>query len=149
MARQPAWTRKLMTPQDLDAVTQAVREAESRTSAEIRVHLDHRCLEEPLARAAEVFHRLGMHRTALRNGALIYVAIEDHKLAVIGDVGIHDRVGQAYWERLVADIAADLRTGRPRDGLVGAVRELSRMLATCFPRQPGDINELPDRVSLE
>jgi uncharacterized membrane protein len=149
MARHPRWVRGFLAEADLDAVTQAIGAAELRTSAEIRVHLDHRCPGEPMARAVAVFEHLGMHRTAARHGVLIYVSVGDHKLAVLGDQGIHERVGQVYWERLVDAVLAHFREERPRDGLLHAVAEVGAVLAQHFPRRPGDVNELSDQVSID
>lgn len=149
MARHPRWVRRFLSEADLDAVAAAVAAAESATSAEIRVHLDARCPGEAMARGVAVFERLGMHRTAARHGALIYVSVEDHKLAVLGDRGIHERVGQVYWERLVDAVLAHFREERPRDGLLHAVAEVGAVLRRHFPRGPGDVNELPDRVSID
>ena len=149
MTRHPRWVRRLLDAADLDAVAAAIAAAEAATSAEIRVHLDARCPGEALARAALVFERLGMHRTAARHGVLIYVSIEDHKLAVLGDRGIHDRVGQAYWDGLVESVLAHFRRQRFRDGLVHAVGEAGAVLRQHFPRRPDDVNELPDRVSID
>jgi uncharacterized membrane protein len=149
MARHPRWVRGFLAEADLDAVTRAIGAAELRTSAEIRVHLDHRCPGEPMARAVAVFEHLGMHRTAARHGVLIYVSVGDHKLAVLGDQGIHERVGQVYWERLVDAVLAHFREERPRDGLLHAVAEVGAILARHFPRRPGDVNELSDQVSID
>jgi uncharacterized membrane protein len=149
MARHPRWVRGFLAEADLDAVTRAIGAAELRTSAEIRVHLDHRCPGEPMARAVAVFEHLGMHRTAARHGVLIYVSVGDHKLAVLGDQGIHERVGQLYWERLVDAVLAHFREERPRDGLLHAVAEVGAVLARHFPRRPGDVNELSDQVSID
>ena len=149
MARHPRWVRGFLAEADLDAVTQAIGAAELRTSAEIRVHLDHRCPGEPMARAVAVFEHLGMHRTAARHGVLIYVSVGDHKLAVLGDQGIHERVGQVYWERLVDAVLAHFREERPRDGLLHAVAEVGAVLARHFPRRSGDVNELSDLVSID
>ena len=148
MARHPRWVRGFLSAADLDAVAAAVTAAEARTAAEIRVHLDHSCPGDPMARAVAIFERLGMHRTDLRAGVLVYVAVTDRKLAVIGDAGIHARVGQAYWDNLVARILGHLRDERPRDGLIDAVGEVGASLAAHFPRHPDDRNELSDRVSL-
>jgi uncharacterized membrane protein len=148
MARHPRWVRGFLSEADLEALRRAIIDAEAHTSAEIRVHLDHRCPGDPMARAVAVFGRLGMHRTALRNAVLVYVAITDRKLAVIGDEGIHERVGQEYWDRLVAAITAHFRDERPRDGFVHALGELGAALARHFPRSPDDVNELGDEVSL-
>ena len=149
MARHPRWVRAFLAEADLDAVTRAIGAAELRTSAEIRVHLDHRCPGEPMARAVAVFEHLGMHRTAARHGVLVYVSVGDHKLAVLGDQGIHERVGQVYWERLVDAVLAHFRQERPRDGLLHAVAEVGAVLARHFPRRPGDVNELSDQVSID
>ena len=148
MARHPRWVRGFLSEGDLEGLRRAIIDAEAGTSAEIRVHLDHRCPGDPMARAVTVFERLGMHRTALRHAVLVYVAVADRKLAVIGDEGIHDRVGQEYWDRLVAAITTHFRDERPRDGFVHAVGELAAALAQHFPRRPGDVNELGDEVSL-
>jgi uncharacterized membrane protein len=102
-----------------------------------------------MARAVAVFERLGMHRTAERHGALIYIAVEDRKLAVIGDQGIHERVGETYWQRVVAAVIAHFREARPRDGMVHAVGELGTALGQHFPRRPDDVDELPNEVSTE
>ena len=123
--------------------------AEAATSAEIRVHLDARCPGEALARATLVFERLGMHRTAARHGVLIYMSVEDRKLAVLGDRGIHERVGQVYWDELVEVVLTHFRGERFREGLVHAVGEVGAVLRRHFPRRPDDVNELPDRVSVE
>jgi uncharacterized membrane protein len=149
MARHPRWVRKFLSEADLDALRRAITEAEAGTSAEIRVHLDHRCPDEPMVRAVAVFERLGMHRTAERHGVLIYIAVADRKLAVIGDQGIHERVGEGYWQRLVADVTRHFREERPRDGFLHAVRELGEALRRHFPRRPDDRNELGDEVSVE
>ncbi|HWN13869.1 MAG TPA: TPM domain-containing protein, partial [Candidatus Dormibacteraeota bacterium] len=117
-------------------------------SAEIRVHLDHRCKGDALQKAVAVFERLGMHKTADRHGVLIYVAVTDRKLAVIGDQGIHERVGEDYWRRVVAAVTDHFRNERPREGFLHAVGDVGEMLARHFPRRPGDQNELSDQVSI-
>lgn len=148
MARHPRWVRRFMSDIDLEAVRRAITEAEGGTAAEIRVHLDHRCPGDPIVRATAVFERLGMHRTAGRHGVLIYVGIAHRKLAIIGDQGIHERVGDAYWQTLVAGALGHFRDERPRDGLVHAVAELGEALRLHFPRDPDDRNELNDEVSI-
>jgi uncharacterized membrane protein len=149
MARHPRWVRAFLGEDDLATVAQAIAAAEARPAAAIRVHLDHRCPGDAMPRAVAVFERLGMHRTAARHGVLIYVSIDDHKLAVLGDQGIHERVGQAYWERLVEAVLGHFREERPRDGLLHAVAEVGAVLARHFPRRRGDVNELSDQVSVD
>jgi len=148
MPPHPRWVQQFLSEADLAAVTRAVEDAERVTSAEIRVHLDHRCPGEAMPKAIEVFERLGMHATAARSGVLIYVAVADRKLAVIGDLGIHERVGDAYWQRVVDEMLGHLRASRPREGLVQAVRDVGAALRSHFPRQGDDRNELADDVSI-
>jgi uncharacterized membrane protein len=148
MGRHPGWVRKFLSDADLDAIVVAIAQAEAATSGEIRVHLDVWCPGEPRARAALVFEQLGMTRTAERSGALVYVSLEDRKLAVIGDRGLNERVGQGYWDALVARMSGELREGRLPAGVVAAVQELGAILRAHFPRRPDDRNELGDQVSL-
>src|SRR2546429_3424676 len=94
MAKPPRWARRFLSETDLGAITEAIKAAESRTSAEIRVHLERRLGRgffgrkrvDALARARAVFAKLGMHRTAERHGVLIYLAVDERTLAVVGDV---------------------------------------------------------------
>ena len=90
-----------------------------------------------------------MHRTALRHGVLVYLALEDHQVAIVGDEGIHARVGDDYWAGVRDLMVERLRRGEARAALVEAVRELGRSLARHFPRRPDDTNELSDSVSVE
>ena len=148
MARHPKWVRALLSDEDLDAVARAVAEAEGHTSAEVRVHLDHSCPGDALPRAIKVFERLGMHKTGARHGVLVYISVTDRKLAVVGDKGIHERVGEAYWQGLVDAVLLRMRQQQSRDGLVHALTEVGRTLGRHFPRRPDDNDELPDDVSV-
>ena len=148
----PRWTRGLLSEADFDAIAEAIREAERTTSGEIRVHLERRLprgVTDALARAREVFTRLGMHRTAERHGVLIYVAVEDRKLAIVGDEGIHARTGDDHWASVRDLMVERLRANAPRDAIITGVTTVARELARHFPRRPDDKNELTDEVSVE
>lgn len=152
--KHPRWTHALLSDADLDAVAAAVTSAERETSAEIRVHLERRLPRrrgapaDALPRATAVFMQLQMDRTAGRNGVLIYLAVEDHTLAIVGDVEVHARVGDAYWQRVRDGMVERLRAGAAREAIVQAVLDVGQVLRTFFPRRPDDLNELSDRVSL-
>ena len=155
MAKHPKWTRRFLGMTDFDAVSDAIKAAESHTSAEIRVHLERRLPRrffgarvDALARARGLFTKLGMHRTAERHGVLIYLAVDDRTLAVVGDVGIHRRVGDRHWHRVRDGMIERLRAGAPREAIIGAIEEVGRELAAHYPRRPGDTNELGDEVSV-
>jgi uncharacterized membrane protein len=151
--RHPRWAERLFRAEDFAAMTDAVRRAEAATSAEIRVHLTRRVHHWPfqrpdaLRRARQVFAHLGMHLTAEHHGVLIYLAVEDRQLAIVGDEGIHRQVGDTYWEEVRDLMIARLREGRALDAVVRGVAEVGRVLARHFPRRPDDRNELSDEVS--
>lgn len=143
--RHPRWTRRFLDAEDFDVITDAIFAAEARTSGEIRVHLERRVPRarggEPgdtLARARAVFHHLEMHRKSKRHGVLIYLAVEDRKLAIIGDEGIHQRVGDDYWARVRDLMVHHLKRGAPRQAIVEAVAEIGRGLAEHFPLRADD-----------
>jgi len=155
MPRRPTWARRFLSEADFDAVTRAITTAEARTSAEIRVHLEPRVPRRPfrrrpdvLSRAQQVFRRLGMHKTAERHGVLVYLAVEERRLAVVGDEGIHGRVGDRHWNRVRDLMIAELRANAPRQALEHAIAELGRALAEHYPRRRDDRNELSDEVSV-
>jgi uncharacterized membrane protein len=153
VTRHPRWTRALFSAADLEAIAAAVGAAERETSGEIRVHLERRLPRgaaggDAFARATEVFTRLGMHATDARNGVLIYLAIDDHKLAIAGDAGVHARVGDEYWQGIRDAMVERLRRGEARAAVLHAVTEVGAILRKFFPRRPDDRNELSDRVSL-
>jgi uncharacterized membrane protein len=152
--RHPRWAERLFGPDDFTAMAEAVRRAEAGTSAEIRVHLERRVHRWPgqrpdaLRRARKVFAHLGMHLTAEHHGVLIYLAVEDRKLAIVGDEGIHQQVGDAYWESVRDLMVARLRDGRAIEAVLAGVAEVGRVLGRHFPRRPDDRNELSDQVSV-
>lgn len=151
MATHPKWVRGILSESDLDAVAAAVERAESRTAAEIRVHLEPRVRGtggDPLRRARAVFAALGMQRTEHRAGVLIYLALEDRRLAIVGDEAIHAHVGDEYWARVRDAMVARLRAGAIGDAIIAAVAEIGDVLARRFPRRAGDVDELSDEVSL-
>ena len=81
-----------------------------------------------------MFVRLGMHRTAERHGVLIYLAVGDRKLAVVGDVGIHGRVETRHWHDVRDRMVERLRGGAPREAIVAAIEAIGAELAAHYPR---------------
>ena len=152
MAKHPAWARRLFSESDFDAIAAAIARAEAQTSGQIKVHLERRVhggTGDALVRAQQVFTHLELHRTEGREAVLIYLALEDRKLAIIGDTGIHARVGDAYWQAIRDHLVQHLRAGSPRQAIVGAIDEVGRVLRDHFPRRPDDRNDLSDEVSLQ
>lgn len=98
-------------------------------------------------RAAEIFLQLQMDKTEMRNGTLIYLAVEDKQAAVVGDVGIHEKVGADYWQKVVAKMLMQFRAEHLADGVCSAVVDLGEALQHYFPyNRETDKNELPDDI---
>ncbi|MEP1140325.1 MAG: TPM domain-containing protein [Balneola sp.] len=130
-------------------IIRAIREAETSSSGEISVHLEAKCEnEDPIERAKEVFTELNMHETELRNGTIIYVATDDHKIAIWGDEGIHSKVGQNFWNDELDLLTRYFMADDYETGLREAVLKIGEKLREFFPYQgEDDINELSDDIS--
>ena len=137
----------LLSPADQARVVAAVQAAEKRTSGEIKVHIDRACPIDAWTRAKELFVRLGLTKTRQRNGVLVYVAVDDRKLAILGDVAIHDDVGETFWQEALELLRDAFKRGAYADGLVAAVKAVGSRLAERFPAKPGDENEISDDIS--
>ncbi|MBL0072880.1 MAG: TPM domain-containing protein [Bacteroidetes bacterium] len=128
------------------AIKEAIRKAELRTSGEIRVFFEDHSEDGPLNRAAFIFDELGMNKTALRNGVLIYIAFVDRKFAIIGDAGINERVGAAFWDDIKSKMLQNFSSGKMADGIIDAIGASGEALARYFPFERNDSNELSDDV---
>jgi uncharacterized membrane protein len=133
-------------PVDEPRVVAAIAAAELRTSGEVRVFISSRKIESPVDAAGEQFVRLGMDRTAARNGVLIYVAPASHTFAVVGDKGVHEKCGETFWRELADAMSARFKAGDFTGGLVLGIERAGELLARHFPRHPDDRNELPDSI---
>ena len=129
-------------------VREAIGAAERRTSGELRVHLEDHIEEDVLDHAAYVFEELGMHRTRDRNGVLVYVAVADRQVAVLGDSGINEQVPEGFWTDVVGLLKLHFAAGRHAEGLVEAVHLIGEKLSSFFPLREDDTNELSNEVSI-
>jgi uncharacterized membrane protein len=134
---------------DHERIVKAIRRAEACSRAEVRVHVSNQTVDDAHRAATAQFEALGMTATAERNGVLIYVAPRSQRFAIIGDSGIHQSCGQAFWQEVATAMEADFRAGRFTDGIVKGVERAGGALGTHFPRREGvcDINELKDEVT--
>jgi uncharacterized membrane protein len=145
-----------LTAEEEGAIIEAIRISEKNTSGEIRVHLEPSSISsvkpnkkiDAFDRAAEVFDMLHMNNTKQNNGVLIYVAVEDRTLVIMGDKGINDVVGQGFWESTKDIIIKHFKDGDMKQGLVEGIIKAGEQLKKHFPYQTGDINELPDDISV-
>jgi len=135
------------TEEQQEEIVHAIQVAESYTSGEIRLAVEPRCKGEAMDRAAVYFHRLGMDNTALRNGVLIYISTDDHQFAIIGDSGIHAKVGKGFWEETRELMLGYFRQGDLVQGLIEGIKHAGEQLQHFFPRLDDDVNELPNDIA--
>jgi uncharacterized membrane protein len=141
-------TPQFLSTSERDLVIQAIKEAERQTSGEIRVFIESRCkFVDPIDRAGEIFWSLQMDRTQERNAVLIYVAVKDHQMAILGDEGIHQKVGSEFWRSEISKMRLHFQREHYMDALVLVIADIGQALVNHFPYDnKGDKNELPDDI---
>lgn len=137
------------TKEQQEQILSSIRSAEKETSGEIRVHIETTCSEDVLDRASWLFTKLGMHKTAARNGVLFYLAVTDRKFAIIGDAGINAVVPEGFWTEISLFMSDNFREGRFTEGLAGGILKAGEQLQAHFPCKRDDVNELSDEISFD
>jgi len=139
------WLREI----DLERLKTAIRAAEKNTSGEIRVSISLYFWGRVHNQAKRAFRRLKINATRQRNGILFFIVPSRRRFAVLGDEGIHAKVGQEFWDHLTATMAAEFKKGRFQEGIIKGIEEAGTRLAAHFPYDPAaDKNELPDDIDL-
>ena len=137
-----------LSKKEEEEVVEAIRQAERKTSGEIRVHLEPSTGKQDIfERAMEVFHALKMDNTKEANGVLIYVAVEDKNFVIFGDKGINDVVPDDFWESTKDLIVSHFKHDNFKDGLVEGVLKAGEQLQKHFPWDEDNTNELSDQIS--
>ncbi len=140
-------THRFVQQLEHDRINRAIKDAEARTSGQIRVFLQRGVFEEDaLKRAEQKFIQLGMQKTKERNGVLIFVAPRAQKFAVVGDEGVHQKCGDEFWQQLIEKMRAHFLREDFTEALVEAITAAGDLLARYFPRIGPSTNELPDEI---
>ena len=143
-------TDNLLSASDKQQLVQAIQAAEKTTSGEIRVHVESRTKKgDALTRATEIFFKQKMNDTKERNGVLVYVAVEDRKLAIYADQGIYDKVGVEFWYNQVQEMTAQFKEENYVQGMSVVIAEIGKALTHHFPYdRVSDSNELSDEIMI-
>lgn len=138
----------LFSADDSALIVDAIRNTERETSGEVRVFIESRCkYVDALDRAAEIFWNLKMDHTVYRNAVLLYVAVRDHQFAIFADTGIHQKLGDEFWQKEVSLMSRHFRENHYREAILNVIHDLGQALHTHFPYDPNaDKNELPDDI---
>src|SRR5206468_10824447 len=140
-------TRDILRRLEHARIMSAIREAESKTSGEIRVYIQRGKFDtDPVMVAQKKFQRLAMYKTRERNAVLIFVAPRAHKFAVVGDQAIHEKCGEQFWQQVVDGMRVHFQNEKFSHALTEAINEVGKVLAAHFPGGSTDKNELPDEI---
>jgi uncharacterized membrane protein len=134
---------------DQPRIVAAIAAAEKQTSGEIRVHIQPKAGADIRKYAERTFERLGMVKTALRDGVLLFIASEDQRFVILGDRGIDEKVPAGFWDGIAAKLTIRFKAGEFTEGIVEAIRSTGEHLGRYFPRTADDVNELPDEIDVE
>ena len=140
-------SRNFFDKEQQQMLVNAIVSAELKTSGEIRLHISNFCFDNELKAAQKVFNKLSMHKTNERNGVLIYISVLSRKIAVFGDEGIHQKLGNAFWQAIVDNLIIKFRQNKKAEALSECILELGEQLGKYFPRNSNDVNELPNTIS--
>ena len=133
---------------DQDRIVKAIQSAEEQTSGEIRVHVQPKSGSDIRQFAERTFERLGMTKTALRNGVLLFIASEENRFAILGDRGIDQKVPPGFWDEIAAKLTIRFKNAEFTDGIVEAISAAGEHLKKYFPRATDDVNELPNQIDV-
>ncbi|MBE8725839.1 TPM domain-containing protein [Flavobacterium hungaricum] len=136
-----------LTKEEEQEIVEAIRVAETNTSGEIRVHIEKTTSKAPYDRALEVFHELRMDETSLKNGVLLYFAVDDKNFVICGDKGINDLVSNDFWDCTKDIMTSHFKAGKFKQGIVDGILNAGEQLKKYFPSSEDDVNELSNEIS--
>jgi uncharacterized membrane protein len=134
---------------DQKRIADAIGEAESRTSGEIRVHVQPKGGSAIRNVAEKTFERLGMTKTSHRNGVLLFIASEDNQFVILGDKGIDDAVPAGFWDVIAAKLTIRFKASEFTEGIVEAIGAAGEQLRAYFPHEDDDVDELSNEIDVE
>jgi uncharacterized membrane protein len=134
---------------DQPRIVEAINTAEQLTSGEIRVHVQPRARGEIRNVAERTFERLGMTKTALRNGVLLFIASEEQRFVILGDEGIDAKVPAGFWDEIAAKLTIRFKQQEFTDGIVETIHSAGEQLRHYFPRAHDDVNELVNDINID
>ncbi len=135
------------TPHQKNVIVAAIKQAEKQTSGEVRVFIESKCsYVNAIDRAKELFEKLDMHKTEERNAVIVYVALKHRQLAIFGDAGIYEKVGQKFWDEQLKQMLQHFNREDFVEGIATVVNKIGEALHQHFPYQKNDVNELPDDI---
>ncbi len=140
------FNKKFFSEDEERLIVESIKTAETKTSGEIRLHIDSFCFGNAYKKAKKVFLKLNMQNTKNRNGVLIYIATISKKIAIVGDEGINNKVSATFWDDLIKDLGSNFKTEKA-NCLASNIIKCGEQLSKFFPLEEGDTNELNNSIS--
>lgn len=141
--------KHLLSPEEEQKVITAISQAENMSSGEIRVHISQGMDQNPMESTKLIFKQLKMYKTEQRNAVLIHLSFGSKNFAIYGDKGIHQKVGQDFWDETQQIMQQHFIKGEFVKGITKGVLSVGDKLKQYFPYNEGDINELPNEVTYD
>lgn len=148
MKRSPH-PKNFLSPQEASLIENAIKEAESNTSAEIKLVIARHCWDSLYKKAARIFRKIGLQNTQQRNCVLVLLVTSNREFLIYGDKGIHEKVGQGFWDDTRTEMLDKFRSDKFGDGLAGGVRSIGEKLSEYFPKNNDDLNEVSNEIAYE
>lgn len=138
--------KKFLSKAESERINSAIKEAEGKTTGEIKVVIARHCWGKLAVKAAKIFRQLGLDKTKERNCVLILFVVTNREFLIHGDQGIHEQVGQGFWDDIRDKMAAAFRQDEFGDGISRGVSLIGERLSEYFPYQREDIDEISDEI---
>ncbi len=138
--------RKFLSEAESARINSAIKDAESKTSGEIKLVMARHCWGNMKAKASKIFKEFGLDRTKERNCVLILFIVTNREFLIYGDQGIHEGVGQGFWDDIRDKMVAAFKEDKFGEGISRGVRLIGERLSQYFPYQRDDIDEISDEI---
>jgi putative membrane protein len=99
-------------------------------------------------RAVRQFMESGVYNTKDRTGILIFISQLEHRVELLADSGINEKVPQEKWDSIVQHIIKGIKNKQVASHLSEAIRQCGELLQQHFPIQEDDVNELKDDIAI-
>jgi putative membrane protein len=97
-------------------------------------------------RAILSFYKKGLHRTRHETGILVFISLLERRVRILGDRGIHAKIGQEFWNARAQELVKGIKENRPLETLLEVIERCGVELASHFPSGSDNPNEVADDV---
>lgn len=99
-------------------------------------------------RALRHYVESGVSQTKDRTGILIFISLLEHRVEIIADRGINEKIDQKRWEKLVNKLITGIKEGKVKEKLIEIIGDCGNILEEHFPIAVDDVNELSDNIDI-